>query len=244
MASFNLKMNDSKTEVLVFSRNRTPTPVSTIRVGDTDIETASSARNIGVIMDASLSLEDHVAQICKRCYLQLRKLSRLRRYLSRKSLETLVHSMISTQLDYCNSLFIGLPSFLVYRLQKIQNTAARIVTGTRKRDHITPVLVSLHWLPVEKRIKFKILVIVYKCIHGLAPAYLSELITDYRPSRSLRSCDQRLANIPFTRSALASERAFSVVGPRLWNDLPSTVRFAATITNFKELLKTHLFNRS
>ena len=245
MSSFNLKMNDTKTEVLVLTRSRKfPKPVSNIRVGETVIEVTSSARNIGVVMDSSLSLEEHIGQICKRCYLQLRKLSRLRRYLNTKSVETLVHSMISSQLDYCNSLFIGLPSYLIYRLQKIQNTAARIVSGVRKRDHISPVLEALHWLPVDSRIQFKILVIVFKCIHGLAPAYLRELVTGYQPPRLLRSGDQCLVDVPFTRSALASDRAFSVVGPRLWNELPPGVKQASTVDIFKKRLKTHFFNKS
>ena len=192
-------------------------------------------------MDSSMGLEHHINVICKRCHWQLRKLSKLRPYLSKQSLEKLVHSMISSQLDFCNSLLIGLPSFLVHRLQKVQNIAARIVSGTKKREHITPVLYALHWLPVERRIEFKILVLVFKCIHGVAPIYLGELITGHSPTRNLRSRDQFLLNVPFTRSMLASDRAFSVVGPTLWNALPKSVRSAPSLFTFKKLLKTHLF---
>ena len=243
MSSYHLKMNDTKTEILIISKKRTTfvEAVPSIKVGNSTPVVSSSARNIGVLFDSELSLESHVKQVCRKCYWQLRNLGKLRKFLNRNALERLVHAFITSQIDYCNSLFVGLPSYLLNRLQRIQNTAARIITGVRSQEHITPVLMELHWLPVDQRVQFKILVLVYKCLHGLAPVYLRDLITCYQPPRTLRSANHLTLHVPFTRSALASDRAFSIAGPRLWNQLPCEIRNAESLVTFKRLLKTHLF---
>ena len=128
------------------------------------------------------------------------------------------------------------------RLQRIQNVAARILTGTPKSDHITPVLSSLHWLPIDQRIKFKIITLVHKALHGLGPGYIRELLTAYHPHRTLRSGDKNLLVVPFTRSNMVQQRAFSLVGPRLWNDLPLSLRSVSNYPQFKNQLKTFLFS--
>ncbi len=110
-----------------------------------------------------------------------------------------------------------------------------------KRDHVTLLLKALHWLPVQFRIHFQILLFVFKSLHNQAPIYLSELLHQYIPSRSLRSCEQNLLLIPHSRLK-RSDRAFSVIGPCLWNDLPVEIRMAHSLTIFKSLLKTHLFS--
>ena len=166
------------------------------------------------------------------------------RYFDQTSLECLVHAFVTSQLDYCNSLLCGIPSSLLHRLQRIQNTAARILTNTSKFDHITPVLKNLHWLPVQKRVEFKILLLVYKCIYKLAPVYLKELIVQYTPSQNLHLADQCLLNVPNTHSMLVTNRAFSVAGPRLWNALPTELRSLSSIGLFKSKLKTHLFRET
>ena len=102
----------------------------------------------------------------------LRNIAKIRRYLSEESSQILVHAFISSKLDNCNSLLYGLPKHLLNRLRLIQNTAARIVTLSKRFDHITPILFKLHWLPLGYRIHFKILLLVYKCLNGLAPSYI------------------------------------------------------------------------
>ena len=157
------------------------------------------------------------------------------------SLEHVVHAFITTKLDYCNALLCGIPSNLISRLQRIQNISARIITGHSKSDHITPVLYSLHWLPVTQRIKFKTLVLVYKAMHGQAPTYLQDLIQCHVPHRNLRSADRNLLSVPFTKSTTIQNRAFSVAGPNMWNNLPESLRTATSLSIFKRKLKTHLF---
>ena len=145
-------------------------------------------------------------------------------------------------LDYCNSLYIGINQVSISRLQLVQNAAARLLTGTRKREHITPVLASLHWLPVRYRIEFKTLLFVFKCLNGLAPIYLSELLEPYAPTRALRSADQLLLVVPKAKLKLRGNRAFAVAAPKLWNELPLHIRQSPTLQVFKSRLKTYHFS--
>ena len=135
------------------------------------------------------------------------------------------------------------PKETLKRLQLIQNRAARLITLTKAREHITPVLRSLHWLPVKERILFKVACLIFKCQHQLAPDYLSELISEYIPSRSLRSANGKFLVTPVHRLALA-ERAFSVGGPKIWNSLSLDVRNCESLEHFKSKLKTELFQRA
>ncbi len=157
-------------------------------------------------------------------------------------LEIAVHAFVSSRLDYCNSLYIGVPQSCVSRLQLVQNAAARLLTGKRKYVSITPVLISLHWLPVKYRIDFKILLFVFKSLHNLAPLYLTELLHPHTLSRSLRSTNSDLLRVPRTRLKTRGDRAFSVVCPKLWNSLPSHIRTAPTMSVFKSTLKTYFFS--
>ena len=149
---------------------------------------------------------------------------------------------ITSKLDFNNSLLQGLPDILLNKLQIIQNAAAHIVAGASKRDHITPILQHLHWLPVKQRIKYKILLFVYKALQGLAPTYISEMIT-LRENLSCSSClnGQKLLLVPRSRTVTYGDRNFRTAGPQLWNELPSSIKCWESIDEFKGLLKTHLF---
>ncbi len=128
------------------------------------------------------------------------------------------------------------------KLQLVQNAAARVLTRTRTYEHISPVLSTLHWLPIKHRIHFKILLITYKALNGLPPQYLSELLSHYSPSRPLRSQNSGHLIIPRISKSTAGGRSFSYLAPKLWNNLPNTVRKADILCQFKSRLKTHLFN--
>ena len=162
--------------------------------------------------------------------------------LSTTDAETLIHAFVSARLDYCNVLFSGLPLCSTKKLQLVQNAAARILSRTRKFDHITPVLLSLHWLPIHVRADFKVLLLTYKSLHGLAPPYLAELVAPYVPTRTLRSRDSGNLIVPRVAIKSAGGRAFSARAPFLWNRLPLSVKEAGSIEVFKSRLKTHLFS--
>ena len=133
---------------------------------------------------------------------------------------------------------------MISSLQSVQNTAARIVTVTKKFDHITPVLIQLHWLPVHFRILFEVLLLVYKALNGMAPLYIMELLSYCTCSRSLCSTDQKLLAVPKSRLKTYGDRAFSVAAPKLWNELTLDFRCLDKIGLFKKHLKTNLFKKA
>ncbi len=148
---------------------------------------------------------------------------------------------ISSHLDYCNALFSSLNHRNLSRLQLLQNAAARLLTRTKLYHHITPVLASLHWLPVYFRIDFKIMLLTYKPLNGLAPLYLTELLKPYETGRCLRSCFNELLAFPRTRYKTKGDRAFTVRAPKLWNSLPVDIRSSVCVSVFKGRLKTYLY---
>ena len=146
-------------------------------------------------------MEKYISSVSQSCYYQLRRISRIRPYLTEEAAKSLIHGTVISRLDYANSMFLGLPECLLGKLQKIQNFAARIICRLTKRDHITPALVSLHWLPLEERVKYKVILMVYKAMNGLAPPYLSEMFRAYVPARALRSCDSGNIESPMAKKA-------------------------------------------
>jgi len=138
-----------------------------------------------------------------------------------------------------DGLLIGLPKNTIRQLQLIQNAAARNLTRTRKYEHITPVLRSLHWLPVTFKIDFKVLLLVYKSFIGLGPQYIADMLTEYKPNRSLRSLGSHQLEIPRVHSK-HGESTFRYYASRSWNQLPEEIRCA--VVKFKSRIKTHLFS--
>ncbi len=148
--------------------------------------TKNQVRNLEVILETDLSFSSHVKAVTKSAYYHLKNIARIRCFVSSHDLEKLVHAFITSRVDYCNLKSL-LPEKTIKHLQFIQNTAARILTRTRKYEHITPVLRSLHWLPVTFRIDFKALLLVYKSLNGLGPKFIADMLTEYKPNRPLRS---------------------------------------------------------
>ncbi len=151
------------------------------------VNSSSSVRNLGVLFDSNLSFESHVSSICKTAFFHLNNISKLRPMLSMSNAVMLIHAFMTSRLDYWNALLGGCCACLINKLQMVQNAAARVLTRTKKYDHISPVLSTLHWLPTKHRIEFKILLITYKALNGLAPQCLSKLLLHYSPPRPLRS---------------------------------------------------------
>ncbi len=162
--------------------------------------------------------------------------------LSMSIAEMLFNAFMTSRIDYCNALWGGCSACLINKLQIVQNAAARVLTRTRKYDHISPVLSTLHWLPIKHCIDFKILLITYKALNGLAPQYLSELLSHYSPPCPLSFQNSGHLIIPKISKSTAGSRSFFYLAPKLWNNLPNTARKIDTLCQFKSRLKTHLFN--
>lgn len=242
-----LKLNPEKTDILVigtpFQLNKIT--LNSLNVDHTVIPVSSDVRNLGVIFDKHLNMANHVSLICKSSFYHLRRISQIRKCLSVKTAEIIVHALVGSRLDYCNSLLFGITGVQLSRLQRVQNAAARVVFGRRKYDHITPDLIKLHWLPVKYRIVFKILLLVFKSLCGQAPGYMSSMLKPYIPPISgLRSSSNSLLVVPRSRLTTCGDKAFAVCGPRLWNELPDNVRNGDDVNNFKTQLKTYLFQKA
>uniref|UniRef100_A0AAZ1XBQ8 Reverse transcriptase domain-containing protein n=1 Tax=Oreochromis aureus TaxID=47969 RepID=A0AAZ1XBQ8_OREAU len=239
--SNSLVLNDKKTEIVVFN-SKIPRARLCAALGSFANFSCDYVSNLGVLLDSSLKLDKQVSAVVRSSFHQLRLISKARHYVPHEDLEKLIHAFVTSRLDYCNSLYYGLPSSLLLRLQTVQNAAAHLLTGTRKFCPITPVLASLHWLPIRYRIQFKILLLTFKTINKLAPSYLSELLKPHTPARTLRSATQQLLIQPRSRLKSRGDRAFALAAPVLWNTLPLDLRASDSIALFKSRLKTHLFN--
>ena len=232
-----LKLNEDKTEVIIFGPKNERLKVN-VHLQSTMLKTTDKTRNLGIIMDSYLNFNSHIRSVTKSAYYHLKNIARVKGLMCQQDLEKLIHAFIFSRLDYCNGVFTGIHKKSIKQLQLIQNAAARVLTNTKKIDHITPVLKSLHWLPVHQRIDFKILMLVYKSLNGLGPIYLSNLLLHYEP---LRSSGTGLLTIPRVGTK-KGEAAFSFYGPYIWNKLPQNCRSAPNLSSFKSRLKTFLFN--
>ncbi len=203
--------------------------------------TKNQVRNLGVILETDHSFSSHVKAVNKSAYYHLKNNARIISFVSSQDLEKRIHAFITSRVDYCNGLLAGLPKKTIKQLQLIQNAAARILTRTRKYEHITPVLRSLHWLPVTFRIDFKVLLLVYKSLNGLGPKYIADMVTQYKPNRPLRSVGSSQLEIPRVHTK-QGESAFSYFATCSWNQLPEEIRCAEILSTFKSRLKTLLFS--
>ena len=201
-------------------------------------------KNLGAVYfdrPTHLSFKKHVEITCKSANWKLRNISLMRKYLDQKSCKVLVHAFVTSKLDYLNSLLFGLPECQIRKLQMIMNTAARIVKGAKRRCHVTPLLKDLHWLPIDYRIKFKILMLAFRAYQLQQPVYLANFVSPYHPVRTLRSTNKFYLCVPRPRIKSYGFRSFTYSAASLWNQLPDHLRTCSDLSTFKRLLKTHFF---
>ena len=239
-----LFINPSKTEFMILGTNpqmvKLPQNSLELSFGEAVLTPVQSVRNLGILFDTDLSFQSHFSKLSQSCFAFIRHFRRIRNSLDMQSSIILANAFISSKIDYCNSLFFGLPKCSLRRLQTIQNTVARIVIPSKKSDHITPILRKLHWLPIEQRIKFKIATLTFKILTNQHPSYLQELLVHHQPYISTRSADKFLLEIPYRRTE-SGRRAFSYASPYIWNSLPLNIRSASSLSSFRRCLKTFLF---
>jgi hypothetical protein len=245
MQSHFLKLNGEKTELLVLTRPTLSTnTIPSVSVCGQEILSSSCVRDLGIQYDSLLKLELHVRSVCKRAYHQIHLIRRVRQHISEEAARTLVQSNVTTLLDYCNGLLFGLPASLIDLLQRVQNSAARVIKCLPRSSHITPVLMELHWLPIKWRIHYKIVLLTFKSLHNIAPSYIKDLLRPYHPGRNLRSANDNLLCQPTYRCKSYGFRSFEVCAPSLWNNLPPSMRKIDSLEVFKRTLKTFLFNQA
>ena len=238
-----LKLNEEKTEIMPIGSKRLLTKITKTdtNIIGSKINFVYNVKNLGVYLDSDLAMNTHVLNLRRNLLFGLRMIRSLRCYISKKNCEKLVYSLIFSKLDYCNSLLYGVTAENLKKLQVVQNSAAKMILKKCKYEEATPLLKDLHWLPVQKRIEFKIATLVFKCLHELAPPYLQELLKLKSPCRNLRSSSDVLClEIPRTKLK-AGERSFYFSGPHIWNALPLEIRKAESLETFKKKLKTYYF---
>lgn len=232
-----LKLNSTKSQIIVF------TPYNLQREVILDyvflnksayISISHEVLNLGIKMDHQLTFSSHISTIISQCYSLIRNIAGIRKYLSVDHIKSLVNSIIVSKLDYCNSILFGISASDLNRLQKLQNSCARLIYSKKKHEHTSHLLRELHWLPIRQRVVFKINCMVHKCLHNSAPIYLSDLLT-------IKDKTRLFLSVPRTKSPYG-DRAFNHSAPSLWNALPSSLRLTSSFTAFKSQLKHHLFS--
>ena len=231
-----LKLNHSKTEFMIIG-NLTQSikvahifPVELLNQNFAEID---STRNLGVAFDPAFSFKKHVSNICRSAFYHI--------HLNKATAISLANALVSSRLDYCNSLPFGCSEKYKTSLQRVQNCLARVVTRSSRLSESRPLLKSLHWLPIKSRIKFKLNLLTYKALFMVTPSYLSDLLHFEKHQETLRSESTKLLH-PGPRSKIIyGYSSFVVAAPRLWNKLPLEIREAKSVTNFRKKLKTHLF---
>ena len=213
---------------------------TSIDVNSTAVNCSPIIKYLGAWLDQHMQLCGHIVKMCRTAMMNLQKIKFLHPSLTQESAHVLIRVLVTSHLDYCNAIFAGLPKVLLKILQKVQNIAAKLVFGYNKYDSSTVALQTLHWLPVKKRIDFKILTLVHKCLSGQATEYLKNLLVIQQSGREgLHSAmDSKKLIIPRTYYKTFADRSFSVYGPRIWNALPRSIREIHDVEEFKKQIKT------
>ena len=247
MDQVRLKMNESKTKFIYYGWPSQLDKCITqhINVNGEHIEKAEITKYLGAYLDSKLDFKEHIKTKCKAAMLNIFRISAARKSLTRSTCNKLMVTLVLSHLDYVNSLLGKLPSSSINKMQVVQNIVAKITLGRGKYDSTTSCLQTLHWLPIRKRIEYEIISLVFKCLHGDAP-HLERLIKHTTPARKgLRSeKDTTKLLVPKTSRKTFAAQSFSVLGPELWNKLPSELCQINNYTTFKKELKTYLFRQA
>ena len=248
MSKKRLKLNEKKTECLIIRKPDTPAipnDLSEIKINNVPVPLVGHARNLGVLIEENLSMDKQISSVVKAANFQLRNIALIKKYLDQDCLKMLVNSLVTSRVDYCNSLYYGLDNKQLKRLQNVLNSGARLITGSPMRDRITPVLIDLHWLPIKSRIVYKICVLTHLALKTSEPGYLEKKLHKYvlHNTQTRQSSDPHRLNQPTSNSKL-EDRSFTHCAPKWYNWLPSHIKDSDNIVTFKKNLKTHLFRES
>ena len=238
-----LALNPEKSEAILLGthdRNKSLVNITQIDVNGSPIPVSDNIKLLGVTIDSSLAFNKHVSLICQFCQYHIRALRYIRPSLDANTTRLVGHALVSSRLDYANSIMYGMSKSLTAKLQHQQNTLARIVLQTNRLNSGGPLLSELHWLPVASRIWFKIATVTHKILSTGTPSYLSFLLNHYQPTRQLCSSSSNLLVQPPSKTEFGS-LAFHTAAPQIWNGLPADVRSSPSFQTFKKMLTTYYF---
>ena len=240
-----LCLNPSKSDAVLFGtqqRLRTFPAITSINIAGSVVNLSETVTTLGVNLDQTLSLQQHVSNLCKSSYYHLRALRHIRASLPDDICFSLATALIQSRLDYSNSILYGTSASNLHKLQMVQNALARTITRSPRSVSTSQLLCNLHWLPIHKRIHFKVATLTYMVLSTQQPAYLYNLslISYHQPGRLLRSSSQSLLHVPRIKTDFG-RRAFSSAAPQIWNPIPTAIRGSQSLDSFKRHLKTHYF---
>jgi len=237
-----LVLNPTKTEASCFGsspRLQSFSSLTSIEVAGTSVSLVDDVKLLCVTIDKHLNFDKHISNVCSSSFFHIRAIRHIRPFLDSEISKTIACAIVGSRLDYVNSILTGISSRNIHRLQSVQNSLARVVT--RLATNTTSALISLHWVPIQQRINFKLFNLVHRSLQNDGPQYLSSLLNPYMPSSQLRSASLNVFSQPRINIALAS-RGFRHASPSLWNALPHHLISTDSYTVFKSNLKTHLFS--
>ena len=240
MVDYCLQLNPGKTQILLIGPNSVLKQISIRGVQlsiDTCIRFVNVTKDLGVKIDEHLTFEPQIMSLKKDCFRLIRNVVKRRSLFSTSQLKLIVNSIIVCKLDYCNSLYHGISDSLIQQLQLIQNAAAKAIVGLHKFDPLGDTLKELHWLPIIYRIKFKMLLLVYKCLNGMGPDYLTSMFNFASSTHTIYLSEPRILS-------RYGERSFQKAGPKIWNELPHDLKTCTSLDVFKVALKTYLFKQA
>ena len=236
------------TEYIMFGSQQQLTKINPepLHAGPDLIELSNRVKYLGALLDNTLSFDPHVSSKVQKAVANFIKIKSIHKYITQEACTTLLLMLCMSHLDYLNAVLYGIPNKTLNKHQRIQNMCAKLALCKSKYDSSTEPLKTLHWLPIQQQIEFKILVLTHKCINNSAPRYLQDLFSIKAQNRvNMRSCSMGvLLNIPTVKQTTFTARSFRYIAPRLWNSLPTNIRGTNNLDKFKALIKTNLFQKA
>ena len=231
-------MNYNKSQAIVIrsSSLRTPTSLTRVNICGQLVDTSRVIRDLGFTIDSNLTMTSQVASVCRSAYYHLSRIAKIRDSVSTTVCKSLIHGLVTSRIDYGNAILFGISDRHLHRLEMVQRSAARIIMQIRRGDRqsMTTILGQLHWLPVRKRIEYKLLVLVHRALYDGTPEYLAALLLQHAPRRSLHSAGELLLEVTKLNLERFGRRAFACAGPTLWNKLPRNMRDNGNLVQFKK----------
>ena len=244
MESSKLKLNPDNTDLIIIDTKQQPNRVINhfpVKLLGSDTFPSDTVRNVGVVFDSDFNFRQHISQVCKSCFYHIRDIGRIRRHISIYTAKTISAALLRSRLDYCNSILNNVAKRDLAKLQRLQNCLARVALRTLRFSPSLPLLKQLHRLPVSYRINFKLSTLTYRALSTQQPPYLVSLLHLSIIPRQLRSSISQQLIVPKIKLNLG-KLAFSVASPRVWNELPITLKISENIAIFRKKIKTSIPN--